>query len=129
MILQDLKNYFIDSALTEDVTFYVGIVPPNVELPYVVLVPQDLSTEYLMNAGNPRPCVDSLNFDFHLFTRSSDDLEDLIERVVNTFDNTACCTGWMDTTRKSIRFEFASPYNCSAIITYQVVRQQNQNTQ
>lgn len=127
MILNNIKDYFIDNALTQGLTYYTGIAPPNADLPYVVCVPKELTTEYLMNAGNPRPCIDTMDFEFHLYHRSSDDLEDLIGKVTNTFDNTACCTGWMDTTRKTITYMFDSTYICTAIITYTVVRQQNQN--
>lgn len=133
MILQELKDHFINNAQPDGVGFYVGIAPPKdttgnpVDLPYVVLVPQNLSTEYVMVTGDNRPTIDTLDFEFHVVTRSSDDLEDLMFQVTQAFDNTSCCGGWMNTDRKNIRFEFPSAFQSVGVITYQVIYKTTQN--
>lgn len=138
MILSEIKRYFDDHALLQDTRCYVGIAPPKdengdpLDIPYVVMVPMDLTTEYTMpvvtSTNTAQPCVDTLNFEFHIFSRSSDDLEQLIESVTNAFDNQRVVTGNMECTRLSIRYAFDSTYTCGAIITYRIVRTSSQNT-
>lgn len=131
MIISELKDYFTNHALLQGITFYVGIAKTGDDLPYVILVPGDLTTEYTFSTATPtnpaRPCIDTLPYDLHCFTRSSDDLGALLDKITNALDNQDVCDGCMNNERKKISWSF-SPYNADAVLSYEVIRTANQNT-